>query len=315
MDKNFDIIIPCFNESRVIGECVKQLENFNLKRQSPVYLSIILVDDGSTDNTWKIINSFTPTSLVRFKRARLSRNFGHQSALFCGFGFSTANIVGVIDADLQDPVPVLFEMFDALVASPEVDVFYGQRITRAGESFFKKITARVFYRIVRSMSESEINIDAGDFRVMRSNVIEQLLKLGEYHIFTRGLVPWVGFNQQPHQYDRAPRFAGETKYTLAKMLRLARNGIFSFSLAPLHLLLAIGAAVSFLSVFFIVYSLFYRIFGDYWVPGWTLMFTFTSFLLGVTIMSIAIVGQYVGLIFEQVKGRPLYIISETKCDE
>ncbi|WP_340300720.1 glycosyltransferase family 2 protein [Roseobacter sp. HKCCD5988] len=305
-----DIVSPCFNEREGILDFFNELVAINASREVPFFVNLIIVDDGSTDGSWEIIKNIKENSHVVIEKVRLSRNFGHQAALWCGLERSRSEFVGVIDIDLQDPLLVLFEMFDELRANGEVEVVYGDRLSREGETYAKLVTASVFYKFMKKLSGHNFNVQKGDFRVMKRPVVNALVRVKDYHVFTRGLVPWLGFNQLPHGYHRRERLSGNSKFTINKMLMLARNGLLSFSLAPLNALFFLGVSVVSLSLSFVIYALLSRLFTDVWVPGWTLMFIVNTMFSGLIMAALGVLGQYVGMIFEQSKGRPVYIVKE-----
>jgi dolichol-phosphate mannosyltransferase len=225
-----------------------------------------------------------------------------------GLSYSSGDAVAVIDADLQDPPEVILEMVARWRAG--VDVAYGARLQREGESSFKKITAKVFYRLINRLSDVAIPLDSGDFRLMDRKVVDALLDMPERDRFVRGMVAWVGFRQEPVWYHRRARFAGETKYPLRKMVRLASDGILSFSSAPLRMAVHFGFASACLAIFGIVYALALRLFTDRWVTGWTLLFIAMLFFGGVQLMFLGVMGEYVGRIYGEIKRRPLFLTKE-----
>ena len=215
----------------------------------------------------------------------------------------------LIDADLQDPPEVIGQMINKWREG--YDVVYGQRRSRAGETYLKLLTARWFYRIINSLSDVPIPLDTGDFRLMSRQVVEVIKRMPERDRFIRGMVSWVGFRQYALQYERAQRFAGESKYPLRKMLAFAPDGILSFSIKPLRLSTAIGFLVSGMALVGILYAVAMRLFTDYWVSGWTLLMISVLFLGGVQLICLGIIGEYVGRIYSENKRRPLYLIGES----
>jgi glycosyltransferase involved in cell wall biosynthesis len=244
----------------------------------------------------------------RIKIRALSRNFGHQAAVTAGLDHSSGQAVVIIDADLQDPP----ELIPQMVATWKegYDVVYGKRLRRHGESIFKLASANAFYRMLNYLSDTPIPRDTGDFRLIGRNVVEALARMPERHRFLRGMVSWVGFKQLPIQYDRDPRFAGETKYPLKRMLRLAADGILSFSLAPLRLAIWAGAFAAVLAVVGIVYAVSLRLLTDIWVSGWTLLFISSLFFSGVQLVFLGVLGEYLGRVFQESKGRPIYLVGQ-----
>jgi len=241
----------------------------------------------------------------------LSRNFGKEIALTAGLDHArAAEAVIVIDADLQDPPEVILRMVEAWRAG--ADVAYGVRTERAGETHFKLWTAKLFYRLINRLSRVQIPLDTGDFRLMARRVVEALLAMPERDRFVRGMVAWVGFRQEPVPYSRAARFAGTSKYPLLKMLRFAADGVLSFSFAPLRLAIWTGFAALVVAFLGILYALALRFFFDesHWVRGWASLFVAVLFMGGVQLISLGIMGEYVGRIYGEVKGRPLYFVRE-----
>jgi dolichol-phosphate mannosyltransferase len=299
------IVVPCYNEEKLIAETLKRLCAFAKAADDDVEL--IFVDDGSVDQTRQIIKSFDshgiPVRLVGF-----SRNFGHQIAVSAGINVANGDAVVLIDADLQDPPEVIPEMIRKWREGYEV--VYGVRTERPGESAFKLATARGFYRLINEFSDIPIPFDTGDFRLMSRRVADVLRAMPERDRFLRGMVSWVGFRQAPLPYKRAPRFAGVTKYPLAKMVRFAVDGILSFSIKPLQLSVSLGMTCAAMAVLGIVYALYLRIFTDIWVEGWTALMIAVLFLGGVQLISVGILGEYVGRIYSESKGRPLYVVDE-----
>jgi dolichol-phosphate mannosyltransferase len=239
----------------------------------------------------------------------LSRNFGHQVAITAGIELARGDAVIVMDSDLQDPP----ELIPALYARHRegFDVVYAQRRTRDGETWFKSATAKIFYRVIRRMSTIAIPVDTGDFRLISRRVVEDLRRLQERHRFVRGLVTWVGYNQTPLLYDRAPRVQGETKYPLGKMVRFALDGLTGFSSQPLRLATHAGALFAFVSFALMVGLTIYKLLGgEGLVTGWTSMIVAVLFLGGVQLLAIGILGEYIGRIYEEVQGRPLYLVRD-----
>ncbi|PPQ38255.1 dolichol-phosphate mannosyltransferase [Rhodoblastus acidophilus] len=299
------IVVPCYNEAKVIAETLRRLVALAKGLQDDVEL--IFVDDGSSDSTREIVKSYDsdgiPVRLVGF-----SRNFGHQIAVSAGINAAKGDALVLIDADLQDPPEIIPEMIRKWRDGYEV--VYGVRTERPGESMFKLATARGFYRLLNEFSDVPIPFDTGDFRLMSKSVADVLRAMPERDRFLRGMVSWVGFRQTPLPYKRAPRFAGETKYPLAKMVRFAVDGILSFSIKPLQLSVSLGMTCAVMAVLGIAYALYLRIFTDIWVEGWTALMIAVLFLGGVQLISVGILGEYVGRIYSESKGRPLYVVDE-----
>ncbi len=300
------VVIPCYNEEEVIGETMKRLKAFCSELVN-LDVELIFVDDGSRDRTREILKSYAAED-SRIRLIGFARNFGHQIAATAGIDAACGDAVVLIDADLQDPPEVVHEMIAKWREG--YDVVYGTRIERPGESGFKLATARGFYRLLNRLSDVPIPLDTGDFRLMSRHVADTLRAMPEHDRFVRGMVSWVGFKQTALPYKRAERFAGGSKYPLRKMLRFATDGILSFSTKPLQISIALGLASAFLALMGIVYVIFLRIFTNIWAPGWTAQMTAVLFIGGVQLVSIGILGEYIGRIYNEVKNRPLYVASE-----
>ncbi|HYN86206.1 MAG TPA: glycosyltransferase family 2 protein [Pyrinomonadaceae bacterium] len=302
------VVVPCYNEEAVIGETHARLAE-ELGRVEGARVEIVYVDDGSRDRTPEMLRGLCDAD-ARVRFVRLSRNFGHQTAVTAGLEHATGEAVVIIDADLQDPPAVIREMVAEWRAGAHVA--YGERIERAGETRFKLWTAKAFYRLMNRMSKVQIPLDAGDFRLMDRRVVDALLRMPERDRFVRGMVAWVGFRQVPVRYVRAPRFAGESKYPLFKMLRFAMDGVVSFSFTPLRLAMWTGFAAIGVAFAGILYALLLRFFFDpsHWVRGWASIFVAVLFMGGVQLVSLGIIGEYVGRIYGEVKNRPLYFVRE-----
>jgi len=239
----------------------------------------------------------------------LSRNFGHQIAITAGIDMASGDFVAVIDGDLQDPPELIADMYRKALTG--FDVVYGKRRTRAGETIFKKATAAGFYRLLNYMCEIEIPTDTGDFRLMSRKVVDAFKQMRERHRFVRGMVPWLGFKSVPLEYDRAERFAGETKYPLKKMLAFATNAILSFSSKPLTMAIRLGFLTILAGLVGAAYMLYLKLFTSIPVPGLTAILLSIVLFSGVQILLIGVVGEYIARIFEEIKGRPLYLVAET----
>ena len=307
MNQNLlSVVVPCFNEDAVLEETHRRLTCI-LASIEGVQHELIYVDDGSRDGTLAILQSLATTDL-HVRVIRFSRNFGHQVAVSAGLDHATGDAVVLIDADLQDPPEVILDMVARWREG--YDVAYGVRTDRPGESAFKRFTAAAFYRVINRLTDTEIPLDTGDFRLMDRKVVDALRSMPERDRFVRGMVSWVGFRQIAVPYRRAPRFAGETKYPLTKMLRLALDGIASFSVAPLTLATYVGFGASLMALVGIAYALVLRLFTRQWVPGWTAIFIAVLFLGGVQLLSLGIMGEYIGRIYGEAKRRPLYLLQE-----
>lgn len=302
------IVVPVFNEEESIRETVRRLMDVARGGLGHVDVELIFVNDGSKDGSLAILRECASMSPI-VKVVSFSRNFGHQMAITAGMDVSSGDYVAVIDADLQDPPELIPEMYK--VALTGVDVVYGKRRTRAGETLFKRATAALFYRIFDYMCDIEIPRDTGDFRLMSRRSVDAFKQLRERHRFVRGMVPWVGFSSAPLEYDRAARFAGETKYPFSKMVGFAANAILSFSKKPLTIASRVGFLTTLAGVVGGAYMLYLKLFTDIPVPGLTAVILSIVIFGGVQILLIGLVGEYIARIFEEAKGRPLYLVAES----
>ena len=269
-------------------------------------LEILYVDDGSADSSWAKISELAHRD-QRVRGLRFARNFGHQAALTAGVDRARGRAVVIIDGDMQDPPEVVPEMVDRW--RDGFEVVYGQRENRDGETWFKLVTASAFYRILRRITNVDIPVDTGDFRLMGPRAVAAFRALPERNRFIRGLVSWIGFPQTAVRYQRHARLAGETKYPLRKMTRFALDGITSFSYFPLRLATWTGFAVSIFAFFYIVVVLILKATGVSWL-GYTSLMASILFLGGVQLLMIGIMGEYLARIFDEVKRRPLYLVGE-----
>jgi dolichol-phosphate mannosyltransferase len=300
------IIVPCFNEEQVLGETNRRL--LATAEQSGMGFEILYVDDGSSDGTAEILRQLHAAD-ARVKVLRLSRNFGHQFAITAGLEHASGDAVVLIDADLQDPPEVILQML-AHWNEGSWDVVYGTRIDREGEGAWKQGTAKLFYRVINLLSDVPIPLDTGDFRLMDRKVVDALLSMPERDRFLRGMVSWLGFRQLALPYHRAARFAGTTKYPLRKMLRFAMDGILSFSAVPLRIATMIGLAASFMALIGSLVALGFRIWTHEWVAGWTSLLLTVLFMGGVQLVSLGVIGEYLGRTYWEAKNRPLYLVQE-----
>jgi dolichol-phosphate mannosyltransferase len=298
------LVIPIYNEEEVLPQLDVRLQELLAKLATDT--EVVFVNDGSKDQSIDILRRMASHE-PRYRVLGFSRNFGHQRAITAGMEKSRGRAVVVMDADLQDPPEVILEMVAKWREG--YDVVYGRRKSRAGESAFKLATAKIFYRVFAAMIPIEVPLDTGDFRLMSRRVVQTMRGLRETHRFVRGLVAWVGFKQTAVEYDRAARAAGETKYPLRKMLAFAIDGIASFSIQPLRFATYIGVFVGTASVLYAIASTI-TYYAGMNVPGWTTTVVLVSFLFSVQFFMIGVLGEYVGRIYEQVKRRPLYVVSE-----
>ncbi len=287
--KTLDIIVPVFNEESCINETIKRLENVRENLNSELDVNFVFVNDGSKDETANIIATYGQNNKY-VKLINFSRNFGHQIAVTAGLDNTNADYVAIIDADLQDPPELIIDMYNK--TKDGYDIVYGKRLKRENETAFKKFTAFAFYRVLNYMCDIDIPKDTGDFRLITKPVVDTLKNMPEHHRFIRGMVPWTGFKSTPIMFNRDERFAGETKYPLSKMLKLASNAIFSFSTKPLKVFYVIGILLLFLAILNI-----------------SNVYLTSLFLVGaLQLLGMGLLGEYLGRIFDDVKDRPLYVV-------
>jgi len=316
MNKSLSIIVPCFNEQEVINETYKRIKSVlsNLDFHS----EIIFINDGSTDETENLLSELTKTD-KNIKIITFSRNFGHQKAVTAGLNNCHTDMAVIIDADLQDPPEVIPDMIKTLIDS-KAQVVYCVRKSRKGEGFFKKLSAKAFYRLLNFFSEVRLPVDTGDFRLIDKSIIREFNQMHEKGKYIRGLVSWIGFKQVPFYYEREARFAGETKYPFSKMLKLATTSLLYFSTKPLKLASTLGFISVVFSLILGVWSVLGKLMGyTHANSGWTSLFVLIIFFGGVQLLTIGIVGAYIGNLFDEIKNRPEYIIEkkvnfETKED-
>jgi polyisoprenyl-phosphate glycosyltransferase len=303
------VIIPIFNESGnipiITGRLEKVIQRIGLKDYE-----IIFINDGSQDDSISVIKGLSANN-DKIKYIDLSRNFGHQIAVSAGIKKSNGNAVVIIDADLQDPPEVIERLYEKYKLGFEV--VYAKRSSRKGESFAKKYTAKLFYRILEKITSIKIPVDTGDFRIIDRKVVNQLNNMPEQQKFLRGQISWIGFNQSYIEYDRDERIIGKTGYTYRKMIKLALDGITSFSNFPLKFATFAGFIVSGISFFLILYALYSRFISKDYEPGWTSLMLVILFLGGIQLIGIGIIGEYISRISDNVRNRPLYIIKDSNC--
>jgi len=301
----YSVVIPVFNEEEVIRETYKRLKSVMTSMEETYEL--IFVNDGSKDKTAEIIAAFcendTTVKLINF-----SRNFGHMPAISAGMAYAKGEAVFIIDADLQDPPEVFPQMAEKWREG--YHVVYGKRSKREGESLFKKLSAKAFYRLLQSMTTVDLPLDTGEFRLIDRKVCDAVNKLPEKNRYIRGLVSWVGFKQTPVEYVRQERFAGETKYPLRKMLTFAMDAITAFSYKPLKLATTIGFFISFASFVYLIIIFYQRFFTDTTITGWASTMGIILFTQGIVIMILGLMGEYIGRLYAEIKNRPEYIVQE-----
>ncbi len=298
------LVIPIWNEELVIPELYRRV--LTIMQDIGESWEIICVNDGSSDRSLELLLALREQD-PRVKVLDFSRNFGHQIAITAGTDFAEGEAVIVMDADLQDPPEVVQRMVEKWRAGYEV--VYAVRTTRQGETKFKLWTASLFYRLLKRITDVHIPLDAGDFRLMDRRVVLTMRRLREQHRFMRGLSSWVGFHQIGIEYERAERYAGETKYPLKKMVRLAISAITSFSYVPLQMATLVGFGLALLSLLAIVATIILRLSGNNFFLGQATTLVSVLFLGGVQLIFLGILGEYLGRIYDEVKNRPLYIVS------
>ena len=300
------LVLPIYNEEAIIPELDRRLRAFLADVGSGVgdAWEVIFVNDGSKDRSPALLKELAAAE-PRYKVLSLSRNFGHQMAITAGLDRASGDAVVVMDADLQDPPEVVRQMVARWREG--FDVVFGVRSRRHGETAFKKLTAAIFYRLLRGMLGDSIPVDAGDFRLMSRPVVLTLRALRERHRFVRGLVWWVGFRQTSVSYERPARFAGETKYPLRRMLRFAIDGITSFSTVPLRMATWLGVLAGLVALGGVGWALYSKFFGGV-VRGWTTIMILVGLGSSAQLLMTGILGEYVGRIYEEVKRRPLYVV-------
>ncbi len=304
--KLLSLVLPMYNEASVVPHLRAALEQFVAELRGNC--EIILVNDGSSDATLSLIADWAKED-PRVKIVNLSRNFGHQSAATAGLDYASGDAVVLLDADLQDPVSVVHQMIERY--GQGYDVVYGQRVGRHGETAFKRFSAWLFYRLMSGFVYKGLPVDAGDFRLISRNCLNGLQQMRETHRFLRGMVAWVGYPQIGVPYERAARVAGSSKYPLRKMLKFAWTAATSFSALPLKASMVMGLLAMLLGFEEAIRALLAHFFGWYAVPGWASLTILVSLLGGAMLLSIGILGEYVGKIYEQAKNRPLYLVAQT----
>jgi polyisoprenyl-phosphate glycosyltransferase len=299
------LVVPLFNEEEVVPLLFSRLQR--LLEQLPCPSQVVLVNDGSSDSTIVKLRDIALTDR-RFEVLSLARNFGHQVAATAGLDVARGDAIVLMDADLQDPPELVLDMLREYQKG--FDVVYAQRIQRKGDSPMKRFTAWLFYRLMRSLVYRDLPVDTGDYRLVSRRFLNALNHMRETHRFLRGMVSWVGFPQVAIPFVRAPRAAGETKYPLSKMLRFAWTAAISFSPLPLRTSFFIGMFFFGIGCAYAMYALARWMLGLYLVPGWTSLILVSCLGMGGVMISIGVLGEYVANIYEEIKGRPLYVVSE-----
>jgi polyisoprenyl-phosphate glycosyltransferase len=301
----YSIVIPLYNEEETFPELVKRVTEVIDLLDGPA--EVVLVDDGSRDSSYQLMVEASLRD-SRFKVLQLSRNFGHQLAITAGMDAASGQAVIVMDADLQDPPQVILEM--AAKWQEGYEVVQAVRERRDGETLFKKTTATLFYNVLRRIAEIEQPVDVGDFRLVDRKALDAFLQMRESNRYIRGMFSWIGFRQTSVPFTRAPRHLGRSKYPLRKMLRFASDGIIGFSTAPLRLALAAGLLLASASVCYGLVAIALKLAGLPYVPGYASLLVTITFLSGVQLIMIGMVGQYVARIYDETRHRPLYLVRE-----
>ena len=304
-DPFISVVIPIFNEEKNINPLLQRLIPIVNKSR----YEIIFVSDGSTDQSETIVKKAAEKN-KNIKLVAFQRNFGHQMALTCGYQMAKGDVVVSIDADLQDPPEIIAKMINEWQRGAKI--VYAQRKERQDEGWFKKISARIFYRLINFLSDVPIPNDVGDFRLLDRQVVNFINNLPERSRFLRGLVAWPGFSASYIYFKREKRHSGQTHYPLSKMVNFALEGIISFSVKPLRLASYLGFFTALFGFLGIIYALYQRLFlpHQYWVTGWTALFVAIIFLGGIQLITIGIIGEYIGKIYQQLQNRPFYLIKE-----
>jgi len=303
--KKISMVIPMYYEEAVADECYKRVKK-NLSELKNYEHEIIFINDGSKDKTLDILEEIAKKD-NNVKVISFSRNFGHQAAVTAGLKHTTGDLSIIMDADMQDPPEVIKDMIKLWEEGNEV--IYAKRKKRDGESEFKLYTAKVFYKILNGLSDVKIPKDTGDFRLADRKVVDVINQLEEHNKFLRGLFSWVGFKQIPFEYERKERFGGKTKYSISKMMKLAIDGIISFSTKPLRIIGGLGIFSIFISIIILIYSIVSYIFKlNNLTSGWTSIMVAVTFFAGVQLTSLWLMSEYIARIYDESKGRPEYII-------
>jgi len=307
------LVIPLYNEEKVFPSLRTELARFMQILGAQAEVEVILVNDGSRDETWSQIMAFAKAD-PRVKGVGLSRNFGHQIALYCGYRLATGDAIVSLDGDLQDPPEVILQLWEKWRQG--ADVVFAVRKQRHGESAFKLFTAHWFYKLMSRLADTEAPLDCGDFRLLSRRALDALLRMGDQQIYLRGMVGWIGYNTATVEYDRPARVAGETKFNLVKMIRFALDGIFSFSQFPLRLCLILCVAATVPFLYYLARAFYLKFTGSHdLVPGWTSLLLCIIAFGCINIVALAILGEYVGRIYDAVKQRPLYYVKDLTSPE
>ena len=306
--ETLSVIVPCYNEEAVIAESYNRLKKV-LDGMTTLQTEIIFINDGSKDRTSEMLSAIAAAD-KQVKVLHFSRNFGHQPAVTAGIHNCTSDLAVIIDADLQDP-PELIPELVATQKREQANVVYCVRDKRKGESIFKKLSAQLFYRSMNYLSEVDFPLDTGDFRLIDKQVMAEFKKFREKGKYIRGIISWIGFKQVPFEYQRQARFAGETKYPLSKMIQFASTAMLYFSKKPLKLATGLGFITVLIGIVYAVYTLIGKIVGyTHALSGWSSLIILIVFFGGVQLLTVGVLGQYIGILFDEVKDRPEYIIEK-----
>ncbi|MDR1880591.1 MAG: glycosyltransferase family 2 protein [Tannerellaceae bacterium] len=307
--KSLSVIVPCYNEESVIEESYRRTKQALQTLANPA--GIIYINDGSSDMTRTLLNEIALTD-PQVKVIHLSRNFGHQSAVTAGINHCDTDLAIILDADMQDPPELIPHMLMRQEAE-KANVVYCVRKSRNGEGMFKKLSSKLFYRLMNAMCEVDIPLDTGDFRLIDRKVMAEFDRLKERGKYIRGLISWVGFKQVPFYYEREARIAGETKYPLRKMLKFASNALLYFSTKPLKMVMGLGFFTVLIGLVLGIWTTLGKLYGfSNAESGWTSIITTIIFFGGVQLITTGVLGQYIGILFDEIKARPDYIIEEKR---
>ena len=305
MKELISIVVPMYFEEEVAQECYNRITA--VMNSNHYNYELVFVNDGSTDRTLEILEQLAMND-NRTKVISFARNFGHQIAVTAGIDYAKGDAIVIIDADLQDPPEVIPELVNKWLEG--FDVVYAKRKKRKGETLFKLLTAKYFYKFLNYMSDIDIPKDTGDFRLIDRKVAAVFRKMTEKNRFVRGMFSWIGFTQTYIEYERDERFAGETKYPFKKMIKFASDGIIAFSSKPLKLVMTLGTASVLVSIIVLLYSILTRLFGHEVQPGWASIMVAITFFSGIQLLGLGIVGQYIARIYDESKNRPIYIVKD-----
>jgi glycosyltransferase involved in cell wall biosynthesis len=303
----YSIVIPIFNEAAVLDQLESRLVGVLEQLDGPC--EVILVDDGSTDGSFELMEAICERD-PRFHVIRLSRNFGHQIAITAGLDAATGDAVVVMDGDLQDPPEVILDMVERWRLG--FDVVHAVRVARKGEPWGRRQRATIFYRVLRRLSGTEIPVDVGDFRLVDRRALDAFRSMRESNRYVRGMFAWVGFRQTSVEFVREARCAGDTKYPLRKLIKLGVDGLLSFSNAPLRMALQLGFLISAISFLAAMFTIAGKIAGLYSVPGMASVSVMVSFLGGIILVVLGVQGEYIARVYDEVKQRPLYLVSDLR---